>query len=242
MTTMAIRKDVRTGFIGAAAALAVVAALWGISKGFSQEGEVVGPHIVTGGTATQSGTAHVASTQASEGSVIPEGRTFSVRTQTSINTGRARVGDPFTAVLTEDLYAGDQLVAGAGSTVIGEVAYVARARETRDKAALELSFTEIRPGGRSIPISASVASGEIEDRAQTAERNADIAWTVGGAIAGAVIGNQADGGSRARRSGRTTGALVGGATGLLISSQTGSDFTLRPGTHLVLRLNRSVRA
>lgn len=168
--------------------------------------------------------------------VVPAGRTFHVRLQHAIRTSSAREGDRVTATLTDDVYAGDVLVAEAGSEVQGRLIYVANARETRDQAALEIKFDRLLPRGSSdvLTISASVISSEIQDRARRSERDADIAWTAGGALLGAVIGNQSSNRSR----GRATGALIGGVTGLLISTQTGSNFTVREGTRMTLELNR----
>jgi hypothetical protein len=237
-----MKQEMRSGMIGAAAALAVVGVLWGINQVTSVEApaEPAVEAEVSPATGRAKPAAPAVQPPVAVRAEVPAGTTFVVRTQTEVKTGRAREGDVVTAVLVEDLYAGDELVAEAGSTVHGRVTYVAPARTTRDKAALELAFHRLETPDGGVPISASVASAEIEDRAVQAERNADIAWTVGGAIVGAVIGNQADGGERARRRGRTTGAIIGATTGLIISTQTGSDFTLRPGTRLTLRLNRSI--
>lgn len=204
-------------------------------------GSVLGPDpaaAAKAGTAYQEGQGE-ASAPASARAVLPAGRTFRVRLDHSIYTGRAREGDRVTAILVDDLYAGDEIVAEAGSEVRGRIVYVARAQETHDQAALELRFDRIIPadGSAEIPISAKVISQEIDDRARRAERDADIAWTVGGALLGTVIGNQSSNRSR----GRATGAAIGAVTGLLISTQTGSNFTLREGTRLTLELNRSAR-
>lgn len=235
-----MNKEIRSGFIGAVAALAVVAVLWGISKVMSEEAPPTPASEQARTSAARKAAAVRAGEPAEFRATIPAGKTFVVRTVTEVKTGQAGEGDPVVVALVEDLYAGENLVAKAGSSVHGVVSYVAPAQTTRDKAALELAFHRLETEDGMVPISASVASGEIEDRAQTAERNADIAWTVGGAIVGAVIGNQADGDRRDRRNGRLTGAVVGAATGLIISTQTGSNFTLRPGTRLTLRLNRAI--
>ena len=81
----------------------------------------------------------------------------------SINSGFAREGDPFVAVVAEPVYLGSQLLLPAGTRVNGVIGTVERARRfsaIRGQAYLNLSFRTIEVDSRLIPVQMSIISIE----------------------------------------------------------------------------------
>jgi hypothetical protein len=78
-----------------------------------------------------------------------------------LSTAVARDGDPFTAVVSEPVYLGDQMVLPAGAIVRGEVGNVQRPKHFalfRQPAAMNLTFRSIEVDHREVPIQMSIIS------------------------------------------------------------------------------------
>ncbi len=80
-----------------------------------------------------------------------------------INSGVAREGDPFVAVVAEPVYLGSQLLLPAGTRVNGAIGTVEKARRfstIRGQAYLNLSFRSIEVDSRLIPVQMSIIAIE----------------------------------------------------------------------------------
>lgn len=78
-----------------------------------------------------------------------------------LTTSVARDGDPFTAVVSEPVYMGNQLIVPAGAVVHGSVASVTRSKRFslfRGPAAMNLVFRSIEVNHREFPVPMSVVS------------------------------------------------------------------------------------
>jgi hypothetical protein len=78
-----------------------------------------------------------------------------------LSTSVARDGDPFTAVVSEPVYLGNQLILPAGALVHGQVASVEKPKRFslfRGPAAMHLVFRSIEIDHREIPIQMSILS------------------------------------------------------------------------------------
>jgi len=78
-----------------------------------------------------------------------------------LSTSVARDGDPFTAVVAEPVYMGNQLIVPSGAIVHGEVASVVRPKRFslfRGPAAMNLVFHSIEVDRREIPLQMSILS------------------------------------------------------------------------------------
>ncbi len=80
-----------------------------------------------------------------------------------INSGVAREGDPFVAVVAEPVYLGSQLLLPAGTRVNGVIGTVEKARRfsvVRGQAYMNLTFRSIEVDSRLIPVQMSIISIE----------------------------------------------------------------------------------
>ena len=134
-------------------------------------------------------------------------------------------------MLTEDVKGADGRVAvPAGATLVGSITHVVSgSRQIGATPVIALRFDHlVAADGKQIPI-----SGELDERGAS-ERGRDTAKILGGAAAGAVIGNQ----SRNNDRGRLIGALVGGAIGAIAAKNTGTEVSLQDGAALTIALDK----
>ncbi|HTY61286.1 MAG TPA: hypothetical protein VMG30_03415 [Acidobacteriota bacterium] len=162
---------------------------------------------------------------------VPKGMSIVVRTTTDIDTERNRVGDPFEAILDQNLVSGTQTVAPRGSLVKGRIAYSKESGKLSGQAQLVLELTDIVVNGKIYPLRSS-------DYSQVgSSRGNRTAATVGGTTAvGAVIGAIAGGGKGAAI-GAASGAAVG--TGVQVITK-GQVLRIPAETILEFRLESSL--
>jgi hypothetical protein len=135
---------------------------------------------------------------------VPAGMSLTIRTTTEIDTDRNRVGDPFDAVLENDLVSGTQTVAPRGALVKGRIAYAKESGKLTGQAQMILELNSIVINGRTYPIRTS------DYTELGASRTNRTAATVGGTAAlGAIIGAIAGGGK---------GAAIGAASGAAVGT------------------------
>jgi len=154
--------------------------------------------------------------------VVPAGTQLSVEFASAVTTKTAKVGDPVNARLAAPLVVGDRTVATAGAAVQGVVTEVfSGSQEVGGTPKLGISFNRMTlENGESVPI-----TGDILQQGQR-ESGRDAAKIAGGAIIGAVIGHQVDGGG----AGKVVGGILGGAAGAGIAKRTGGDLEVPAGT------------
>jgi hypothetical protein len=143
--------------------------------------------------------------QTAKGEVtLPIGTPIIIRTSTSIDTDRNRIGDVFEATLEQPLVWGDQTIFPRGATTKGRIAYAAESGKLSGQAQLILELTEIDANGKPYFLRTSDYAEKGVNRANR------TAATVGGTAAlGAIIGAIAGGG---------TGAAVGAASGAAVGT------------------------
>ena len=184
------------------------------------------PPPKTATTTTASGTSVVERSLS-----IPSGTELSVRLAKDLSTESATTGQRITGYLDADLTVGEMLAVPKGSTVYGVVTEVEKAGSMSGKAKLVLRLTDIKAGGRVLPLSASqyAATGASASK-DTGKKLA------GGAGLGATIGAIADGGDGAWK-----GALVGAGVGAVASAATpGEQLTIASQTVIVFTLENAL--
>ncbi|HST52256.1 MAG TPA: hypothetical protein VLJ61_09635 [Pyrinomonadaceae bacterium] len=168
-----------------------------------------------------------------------------VRMDTPLNSGTARVGDRFSASVTEPVYGESGVeVVPVGSKVWGRVTVVNRAQR-RKPGSISVSFYQVETPNRArYLINGSLSSlqtdqvnadneGTVKGRSN---RKRDEVFIGGGAAAGGLIGAIAGGGK-----GAAIGAILGGAAGTgarVYEKEKEAD--IKSGTEFGVILNRSV--
>lgn len=168
------------------------------------------------------------------------------RMNSTINSKTARVGDTFTANVTEPAYSNNGvLVIPSGSILTGRVDAVVAARKGGKPGTIDVSFTQLRlPNGLVRRINGSLTDLDSDDAKSTSEGTATgdrmkhrkIIFIGGGGAGGAVLGGAIGGGK-----GALIGGLLGAGAGLLGERLTkGEDAEVRSGTEFGVILNHPI--
>ncbi len=165
------------------------------------------------------------------------GTTIDIAAADTISSRTAKVGDPFSARVVEDVKnAAGKVLIPAGSVVNGKVADVKPAPNPSTPGTLTLSVSSITVRGTSYPIEASVDSLETIHKGRGVT-SGDAAKVGAGAVAGAVLGRVLGG----NKKGTIIGGIVGGAAGAAVAHQTkDSDIVLPAGAHIIIRLTKEL--
>jgi hypothetical protein len=177
---------------------------------------------------------------------VPADTVIRVRMDTELNSRTARVGDRFSATVTEPVYGGGSGVdvLPVGSKVWGRVSAVTRAGR-RTPGHISVSFNQVElPNGTRHTINGSLSSLQTDDVNADNEstvsgkgnRNRDAVFIGGGAATGALIGAIAGGGK-----GAAIGAILGGGlgTGARVYEKE-QEAEVKSGTAFGVILNRAV--
>ncbi len=178
---------------------------------------------------------------------VPADTVIRVRMDTELNSRTARVGDRFSATVTEPVYGGTSGVdvIPVGSKVWGRVTSARRAGR-RTPGNISVSFNQVQlPNGTSYTINGSLTSLQTDDVNSDNEstvsgrgnRKRDAVFIGGGAATGAIIGAIAGGGK-----GAAIGAILGGGlgTGARVYERE-QEAEVKSGTQFGVILNRAVR-
>ncbi len=177
---------------------------------------------------------------------VDSGTTFRVRMNNSLSSKTARVGDRFTATVTEPVYSSTGVVViPVGSTVTGRVDSATAARKGGNPGQIGVSFTSVRlPNGTTRAINGSLTDLDSDDAKSDNEstasgdkmKNRKIIFIGGGGAGGAVLGAAIGGGK-----GALIGGLLGAGAGLLGERLTkGEEAEVRSGTEFGVYLNQAV--
>ena len=177
---------------------------------------------------------------------VDRGTTVRVRMNGTINSKTARIGDRFTATVTEPVYSNTGVVViPVGSTVTGRVDSVKAAKKGGDPGQISVSFVSVRmPNGSTRAINGSLtdlntkqAKSDNEGTASGDDRKNDkLIFIGGGAGGGAILGGLIGGGK-----GALIGGILGGLGGLAGERLTkGEDAEVRSGTEFGISLNQAI--
>jgi hypothetical protein len=148
---------------------------------------------------------------AASASTIPPGTHFSVRMNTSLSSGTARVGDTFEATLVNPITVSGKTVAREGSVVRGKVTYVKPSGRLHAPGVLTVRLTSVEGSGQTYSVHSTPYSAKGKSHTKS-----NVAKIGGGAAAGAVIGALVGGGK-----GAAIGAGVGAGAGTGVAAATG---------------------
>ncbi len=177
---------------------------------------------------------------------VESGTVIRVRMNATLSSKEARVGDTFTTNVTEPVYSTNgAVVIPTGSTVVGRVDAVTKAKKGGDPGTIDVSFTDVKlPNGTNRVINGSLTSLDTKtaksDNEGTASgddrKNDKIIFIGGGAGGGAIIGGIIGGGK-----GAVIGGILGALGGLAGERLTkGEEATVKTGTEFGVILNKSV--
>jgi hypothetical protein len=177
---------------------------------------------------------------------VASGKRMRARMNQTINSKTARVGDTFTANVTESVYSTTGVVViPEGSELFGRVDAVVAARKGGKPGTVDVSFFQVQlPNGVKRRINGSLTDLDSSDARSNSEGTASgdrmkhrkIIFIGGGGAGGAVLGGAIGGGK-----GALIGGLLGAGAGLLGERMTkGEDAEVRSGTEFGVILNQPI--
>jgi hypothetical protein len=176
--------------------------------------------------------------------ILPDGTRICLQLNNGISTKSSSEGDPFKAIVTEPVYAGDRIVIPKGSSVTGSISRIQRPGRFKGKAVMSLQFHSISIAGRSkdLPIVASLArvenmgidtEGTIEGEGSEGK---DVARVLTPGLIGAGIGGLA-GGKRSAGIGAGVGAAIGAIT---VFTSKGKEIEIPRGSAMDIVLDKAL--
>ena len=177
--------------------------------------------------------------------LVETGTIMRSRMNETLNSKTAKVGDTFTANITEPVYSTNGVVVvPVGSTVKGRVDTVKPASKGGNPGEISVSFIQVRlPNGKTRAINGSLTDLEgktSSDNEGTASgkkmSNRKLIFIGGGGVGGAVLGAAIGGGK-----GALIGGLLGAGGGFLGDKLTkGPEAEVKSGTEFGVYLNQAV--
>ena len=175
---------------------------------------------------------------------VETGTVIRARMNQTLNSKTAKVGDKFTATITEPVYATNgAVVVPVGSTVTGRVDSAVAAAKGGKPGQIDASFVSIRlPNGARHAINGSLTDLEGSTRSDnegtvTGKKmnNRKLIFIGGGGAGGAVLGAAIGGGK-----GALIGGILGAGGGFLGERYTkGKEAEVKSGTEFGVYLNRA---
>jgi len=156
---------------------------------------------------------------------VPQGTLIQLRTSESVDSKRAKGGEPVQFTVIQDVTFGGMLAIPRGATVHGVIADVKNAGSgtLTGSSELALQLTSLDLGGQSYPLQSDLFKVKAPGKGGRTAGN-----IVGGALLGALIGGAAGGGG-----GAAIGAAAGGTVGTAASAATPGPRAWIPAEALV---------
>jgi hypothetical protein len=177
---------------------------------------------------------------------VPAGTRLRARINETLSSKTAKIGDTFTATVTEPVYSSNGvLVVPQGTTLTGRVDSVVAARKGGKPGTIDVSFRRLRtPNGTSRVINGTLTDLDSDDAKSDNEGTASgdrmkhrkLIFIGGGAGGGAILGAAIGGGK-----GALIGGLLGAGGGFLGEKLTkGEEAQVRSGTEFGVYLNQGI--
>jgi hypothetical protein len=164
---------------------------------------------------------------------IASGTSLSLRSNARVCTNTYTPGQTFTATVANAVTGTNGATIPAGATVNLEVTQVHRSENTNDKIVMEFAVHSVSFGGRTYPVTASVADASI-DRVRSSTRGDDTKKVVGGAVLGAIAGQILGRSTKSTVVGAAAGAAAGAGAAAVTANY---DGCLADGGALTVTLN-----
>jgi hypothetical protein len=166
---------------------------------------------------------------------LASGTRFDMAAGDTITSRTAKVGDPFTARVVDDVRnAAGKVVIPAGSQVNGTISDVKPAPNPNTPGTLTLAVSSITIRGTNYPLDATIDSLETVHKGRGITTG-DAAKVGAGAAAGAILGRVIGG----NKKGTIIGGIVGGAVGAGVAQTSkDSDIVLPAGAHIIVTVTK----
>ena len=183
---------------------------------------------------TPSGNTVTTGEKSSGGNVgmIASGTSLTMASTSKVCTNTNKVGDKFTATLSEAVTGSNGAVIPAGATAVIEVTKLKKSENANDNIEMGFAVRTIEFGGNTYNVDADVSSAAV-DRVRASTKGNDAKKVIGGAVLGAVIGQVIGKDTK----GTVIGAAGGAAAGTAAAAATANyDGCVNDGGRIVIKL------
>ncbi len=168
---------------------------------------------------------------------IPAGATLNLVSGSKICTNTNKVGERFTATLTNPVVGSNGAVIPAGATATVEVTELKRSENANDNVVMGFRVVSVNFGGHTYPVSATTTYAQV-NKVKNQPKSKDVQKVVGGAAIGAIAGQLLGKSTKAT----VIGAAVGGAAGAGAAAATANyEGCVNSGGRLTATLNSSTQ-
>ncbi|HUF65401.1 MAG TPA: hypothetical protein VMM17_05435 [Gemmatimonadaceae bacterium] len=147
----------------------------------------------------------------SRAGVIPAGSTINLSSGSRICTNTHRVGQTFTATVSNTVTGSNGAAIPAGATATVEITSLSRSENVNDPIDVGLRVRSVTFGGRTYPVSATTSSASVE-RVRSTPASKDAQKVATGAVIGAIAGQILGKDTRSTVAGAAVGAAAGAGT------------------------------
>ena len=173
-------------------------------------------------TTTASGNTVTRGPSGSERAVgsIPAGSEINLSSNTRICTNTNRVGQRFSATVSNSVQGSNGAVIPTGATATVEITELNRSENANDQIRMGFRVVSVTFGGRTYPIVATTTYANV-DRVRNQPKSKDVQKVVGGAAVGAIIGQIIGKDTKGTVIGAAAGAAAGTAAAAATSNYEG---------------------
>ena len=169
---------------------------------------------------------------------VASGTQLSLKTGSDVCTNTNKVGDTYTATLSEAVNGSNGAAIPAGATVTFTVSRLKRSENANDPIEMVFAPTSIEIGGKSYALEASINPGFTVDKVRNQPKGSDAKKVVGGAAVGAIAGQLLGKNTKSTVIGAAVGAAAGGAAAAATANYEGC---VRTGTTIVVTLTAAMQ-
>ena len=141
---------------------------------------------------------------------IPAGSEISLTSNSRVCTNTNRVGQRFSATVSNTVEGSNGATIPAGATATVEITELNRSENANDPVTMGFRVVSVTFGGRTYPLDATTTSASV-DRVRNQPKSKDVQKVVGGAAVGAIIGQVLGKDTKSTVIGAATGAAAGTA-------------------------------
>ena len=165
----------------------------------------------SGNTETRNAPGTAATSGGGAVGTIASGSSLSLRSNSRVCTNTYTVGQTFSATVANAVSGSNGASIPSGATVTLEVTQLKRSENANDKIIMEFAVRSVAFGGRTYPVTGTVASADVE-RVRNQPKSKDAQKVATGAAIGAIAGQILGKNTKSTIIGAAAGAAGGAAT------------------------------
>ncbi len=181
------------------------------SRPTTQPAEPTTRTTASGNTETRNAPGTAAASGGGAVGTIASGSSLSLRSNSRVCTNTYTVGQTFSATVANAVSGSNGASIPAGATVSLEVTQLKRSENANDKIIMEFAVRSVTFGGRTYPVSGTVADAQVE-RVRNQPKSKDVQKVATGAAIGAIAGQILGKNTKSTIIGAAAGAAAGAGT------------------------------